>query len=613
MWVARTAPTHDSGSVRAVGALSPPTERRGLVWVARTAPTHDSGSVRAVGALSPPTERRGLVWVARTAPTHDSGSVRAVGALSCGTCDHLAMTDGPWAGDACSLVEAFRVGERSPVEELDASLAAIEASDLNAFSYLDAERARDVAGRADLNLPFGGVPTGIKELDPVEGWPFSEASLVFAGRRADRTSHHFERLRDRGGIVPVGSTTASEFGGLNVSVTKINGVTHNPWRHGRTVGGSSSGSAAAVAGGLVSLATGGDGGGSIRIPAGYTGLLGMKGTFGRIPRSPRAFMRPNTVVLGNLARSVRDAARYYDVCAGAHRADPTSLPAAGPWEAALGTHELRGRRVALVPALGGAILEPGVEEQIRSRAEDLASATGMTLVDRAIPLPNLALQWTMGNLATLLAEMGDRWPRCAPLLTDEVAFGVRIAQAFYNLDTAAVAEGLRIEANEAMADAFGDVDFVIAATNPGPAFPADAPTSAEQPPIGDWIRSSRSGVLALRGALGLVRAAGAVLPRLPSRLLDEAADRFPELVTMGALTIVSNIHGNPAVSIPAGTVDGLPVGMQVLAPHHADGLLFDVALAAERHQPWPLVAPEPAIDLRGDDSAATGPVTAPAP
>ena len=126
--------------------------------------------------------------------------------------------------------------------------------------------------------------------------------------------------------MPVGLTTASEFGGLNVSVTKLNGVTHNPWRHGRTVGGSSGGSAAAVSGGLVTLATGGDGGGSIRIPAGYTGLLGMKGTFGRIPRGPHAFMRPNTVVLGNLARSVRDAARYYDVCGGYDPHDPTSLP-----------------------------------------------------------------------------------------------------------------------------------------------------------------------------------------------------------------------------------------------------------------------------------------------
>ena len=96
----------------------------------------------------------------------------------------------------------------------------------------------------------------------------------------------------------------------------------------------------------MSLATGGDGGGSIRIPAGYTGLLGMKGTFGRIPCSPNAFSRPNTVVLGNLARSVRDAARYFDVCGGVDGRDPTSLPKHEGFESGLGRNELRGRRVA---------------------------------------------------------------------------------------------------------------------------------------------------------------------------------------------------------------------------------------------------------------------------
>src|SRR5207244_9266715 len=149
-----------------------------------------------------------------------------------------------------------------------------------------------------------------------------------------------ERLLGSGGAVAVGLTTASEFGGLNVSVTKLNGVTHNPWQHGRTVGGSSAGSAAAVAGGVVPLATGGDGGGSIRIPAGYTGLLGMKGTYGRIPRGPGGYFRPGTIVLGRLARSVRDAARYFDVCGGYNSRDPWSLPKRTNWEANLGASDL---------------------------------------------------------------------------------------------------------------------------------------------------------------------------------------------------------------------------------------------------------------------------------
>ena len=263
------------------------------------------------------------------------------------------MTDTPWQGDACSLVDAFRAGERSPVEELEVTLAAIEASDLNCFTYVDADRARETAKQADVSLPFGGVPDRDQGARPgrglalhggVAGVPGSQGAVheppdaapLRARRRHAGRPDHRQRVRwpqrqrhqdQRRHPQPVAARP--------------------------TVGGSSGGSAAAVAGGLVSLATGGDGGGSIRIPAGYTGLLGMKGTFGRIPRSPHAYMRPHTVVLGNLSRSVRDAARFYDVCAGVHPEDPTSLPSPGGWEAGLGAQDLRGLRVAVVPNLGG--------------------------------------------------------------------------------------------------------------------------------------------------------------------------------------------------------------------------------------------------------------------
>lgn len=509
------------------------------------------------------------------------------------------MTDTPWQDDACSLVDAFRAGDRSPVEELDATLAAIAASNLNAFSFLDPERARSVAEKADLSLPFGGVPTGIKELESVEGWPDTKASLVFQDRVADHTDTHIAHLIERGGVVPVGMTCASEFGGLNVSVTKLNGVTHNPWRHGRSAGGSSGGAASAVAGGLVSLATGGDGGGSIRIPAGYNGLLGMKGTFGRITRGPHAFMRPNTVVEGNLARSVRDAARYYDVCAGLDSYDPTTIPSAGNWEKRLGSHDLKGRKVAVVPNIGGATLEPGVEDRIRAEAAALIAQTGMVEVEVDVNPPNLAAQWMMGNLSTLLAVLGDEWPRCAKDLTDEVAIGVYLSQSLYNLHTAASAERLRMEANEAVARAFDEADFIIGATNPGPAFPAEASTSNADDDLIDAAKASTLARYALRGLLFGVRSVATVAPRVPSKLLDLASERFPEMVNMGALTIISNIYGNPAVSVPAGTLNGLPVGMQVLGRHHEDALLFDVALAVERERPWPMVAPAAAQALAG--------------
>ncbi|QYG95723.1 hypothetical protein HC251_23250 [Iamia sp. SCSIO 61187] len=142
-----------------------------------------------------------------------------------------------------------------------------------------------------------------------------------------------------------------------------------------------------------------------------------------------------------------------------------------------------------------------------------------------------------------------------------------------------------------MAEAFGEVDLIIAATNPGPAFAADAATSNPQEDLIDMATSSKAFRYAFRGALLGTRLTSAFAPRLPAALLAHFSARFPDMVNMGALTIISNIYGNPAVSIPAGTIDGLPVGMQVLARHHADDLLFDVALAVERARPWPMVAP----------------------
>ncbi len=501
------------------------------------------------------------------------------------------MTMTPWTGDACSLVDAFRAGDRSPTEELEATLAAVYDSDLNAFAHVDPDRARAAAESADLTKPFGGVPTAIKELDAVEGWPNTEASLAFKDRISTYTSVYIDRLLTGGGAVPVGQTTASEFGGLNVSVTKLHGVTHNPWRRGRTAGGSSAGSASAVAGGLLSLATGGDGGGSIRIPAAYNGLLGMKSTFGRLPRSPFAYATPNTVCMGNLARSVRDSARFFDVCGGHDARDPYSLPKAPSFEAGLGQIDLAGKRVAVIPGLGKVPLEPGIEDHIRAEAADLIAFTGMIPVDIDLELPNLTAQWMLGNMATLVADLGDLWPECAGDLTDEIRLGVELSKSLFNIEVAAEAERLRVLNQEAMAGAFDQVDFIIAATNPGTAFAAEATTSSPEPGPMEKVIANPAGVAGLKVALGAARVAKTAAPGLPNRIFERALERDPDTLAMGALTLISNLYGNPAVSIPAGTLDGLPVGLQVLGRHHEEALLFDVALAMERNKPWPMVAP----------------------
>jgi aspartyl-tRNA(Asn)/glutamyl-tRNA(Gln) amidotransferase subunit A len=458
------------------------------------------------------------------------------------------MTDTPWLGDACSLVDAFRRGERSPTDELEAVLVAIAASDLAAVPFLDADAACAAAAGADVGLPFGGVPIGVKELHSVAGWPSTDASLVFADRVADHTTTMVTRLDDAG-VVKFGQTTSSEFGGLNVGVSRLHGVTHNPWQLGRTPGGSSGGSAAVVAGGLVPLATGSDGGGSIRIPAGFCGVVGMKGTAGRIPRGPMTEIAPLTVVSGCLARSVRDIARWYDVCAGYDARDPYSLPKIEGWERDLGSHDLRGRTAVIAPDLGSAVVHPAVAEAVEEAGKALARAAGLRLVDVPVRLPGLGFEWAMSNLAQLRRELGDAWPACKEQLTLEMAFGLELADKVFDLSLAATCERQRTEANEAMADLFDQVDFVICATNPDVAFPAEITLSTK---VGDQ-------------SVG------------------------PE--NNGALTIPANVVGNPAISIPAGTVGGLPVGMQVIGRHHEDALLLDLALAVERDRPWPLVAP----------------------
>jgi aspartyl-tRNA(Asn)/glutamyl-tRNA(Gln) amidotransferase subunit A len=458
------------------------------------------------------------------------------------------MVDTPWLGDTCSLVDAFRAGERSPLEELEATLAAIEASSLNAFVTVDPERARAAAERADVSQPFGGVPFGVKALSPIEGWPDTQCSLVLADGVFGFTSTHIQRLLDAG-AVPVGQTNASEFGGLNVSVNKLYGITHNPWRHGRSAGGSSGGSASAVAGGLVTIASGGDGGGSIRIPAGFNGNVGLKGTAGRIPRGPHTDIHPMTVVSGCQARSVRDVARWFDVSNGYDMRDPYSLPRVEGWERDLGTHELRGKRVAIAPDLGSAYVNPEVERRVRDAADALVSDAGLTVVDVPVKLPGLGFEWAMANMCQLRRVIADRWPECRDDLTLEIAFGMTVAEQQVNLDILAAAESARTEANEAMAAIFDEVDFVIAATNPDTAFEADC-----------YLNQQVGG-----------RAVG------------------PE--NNGALTIPANIVGNPAISIPIEHLDGLPVGMQVLGRHHEDALLLDLARLVELERPWPLVAP----------------------
>jgi aspartyl-tRNA(Asn)/glutamyl-tRNA(Gln) amidotransferase subunit A len=448
-------------------------------------------------------------------------------------------------------VEAFRSGAHDPVAEVEATLAAIDASPLGAFSFLDPDGALRSARQADRLAPFGGVPVGIKELQSVAGWPDTEACVALRDRRAERDTTLVARTRASGAI-PVGLTTASEFGGVNLTRTVLNGTTHNPWQHGRTPGGSSGGSAAAVAGGLVTLATAGDGGGSTRIPAGFCGLVGLKGTYGRIPRGPSAEWGNMTAVSGAVTRSVRDSARFFDVTNGFDPHDPFSLERVQGYEVGLGSHlaGLRGRRVCVAWDFGGARVASASVALLAARADALIDALGLERVDVSVTLPNMGTAWSLSGMLGIRAALGDRWPDCAKDLTPEIRFGLEWSDGRWNAEAAMKVAERRTKCNDAMAALFGTTDLVITATNPDVAFGADGPLPSvfDGVEVGAWNN--------------------------------------------GRLTAPSNLYGNPAISIPAGTVDGLPVGLQVLAPHFREDWLLDVAFVAEQLAPWPLVAPQ---------------------
>jgi aspartyl-tRNA(Asn)/glutamyl-tRNA(Gln) amidotransferase subunit A len=458
--------------------------------------------------------------------------------------------------DACALVDAFRAGTISPPEALDASLAAIGTSQLNAVCFVDEEQARADAAQADVALPFGGVPMGVKELDPVKGWPQTEASLVFKDEIAEYDGTMIERLRGAGAVLAA-QTTASEFGGINCTYTRLHGATSNPYDLERTPGGSSGGSAAAVSGGLLPIATGGDGGGSIRIPAGFTGLFGLKASFGRIPKGPHTEIEPLTAVIGCLTRSVRDAARWYDVCNGASEYDPFSLPRVEGWEAGLGTHHVRGLRVAVSVDLGAAVVAAAVREKVEAGAAALIADAGLERVDVPISLPKGGLEWALAGTASLLVGLGDRYPACESELTPEIMLAANIATNHFDLETAKNIEAFRRDIIVRTAQLFDQVDFIICATNPDIAFPAKGP----MPTTVDGVD--------LISEYGFEAAVG----------------------NNGALTIPANTTGNPAVAIPVGLVDGQPVSMQIIGRHHAEPLLLELARVVERERPWPLVAP----------------------
>ncbi len=427
---------------------------------------------------------------------------------------------------------------------------------LNAFVHVDAEgalaqaRAIDAAiARGEDPGSFAGVPIGVKDLEPVAGMPFTQGATPFKDRVAPAAGVQVARLK-AGGAVPLGKTNTPEFGYKGFTVNRLFGATRNPWDVSKTPGGSSGGSAAAVAGGMVSVCTGSDGGGSVRIPAAFCGCYGIKPSAGRIPAAGDTYPHWAThSTLGPLTRTVRDAARYLDLAAGPHPNDLHSLDApAGGYEAAALSEPPVIRRVAFSGDLGYAAVDPAVAECAHQAAVVLAGALGAELVEADPGFQDPMAAWyAIGAIgdAHLLDMLGEAVT--AELEPGFVAFANN-ARAVMGTQ---VAEALqtRHALNRTMTAFLDQYTLLLTPTC------AALPFAAEGPP--SRIIGGREA-----GPAGFI-----------------------------PFTYPFNLTGHPAASLPAGLVEGLPVGLQVVGPRHGDALVLAVSAAYEAVRPWTFPAP----------------------
>jgi len=462
----------------------------------------------------------------------------------------------------CEAADAIRNGTYSALDLLERCISAIEASnaELNAFVYLDFESARAAAAAVDARLargesvgPLAGVPFGVKDLEDCAGMPTTHGSLLFIDEGpVENDSLHVERLRSAGAI-PIGKTNAPEFGTLQFTRSKALGVSRNPWDLTRTPGGSSGGSAAAVAAGLVPFATASDGGGSTRIPAAFSGLVGMKPSMGRIPM-PSADPS-HTVVVGIETVTVRDAARHLDVTAGPDDRDRLSLPGiTNSYERDIDHLDVSSLRIGWSTDLGFAVVDPEVAELSYAAALVLARAAGTSLIDLDVRLTDPVAAWFSAGALTLWVDVFEKSPYPGRLgdLTPAVAMGLS-ATADRPVPTLTHSLMRRMQLEHEVAAIFDSVDVLVTPTTAVVAFAAEGP---------------------------------------PPTTIDgeDLAERFG--LASGAMsvpfTMVANLCWNPACSVPAGlNSDGLPVGLQIMGRRHADDVVLRLAHLFEQAQPWP--------------------------
>jgi aspartyl-tRNA(Asn)/glutamyl-tRNA(Gln) amidotransferase subunit A len=441
------------------------------------------------------------------------------------------------------LGAGFRSGLFSPVDVLEAVFARIDAFDasINAFVFQDRAASRSVAeasaarhaARSPLG-PLDGVAVSIKDLTPVAGWPNRRGSRALASAGpAVEDAPAVARLREAGCVL-IGKTATSEHGSRIVTRSALHGVTRNPWALDRTPGGSSGGAAAAVALGMGTIATGSDGAGSIRIPAAFCNVTGLKPSFGRVPAWPPSHFMPHAVV-GPLARRIDDLAAAMAVMAQPDPRDPFAWPVA--FETRPAPVEIGGLRVAVSADLGvGRAPDPEVTAALERVAAALSDAGA--IVEAASPhwpvppAKPFAVFWTTGYAAYLDLFPPEQAALMSPLIHELAAKGRAVDILSYHR---AVNERLAITAT---AHAFlTRHDAILCPSVIGPAFDIEREAPATEQ-ADDWAWCPYA--------------------------------------------YVFNLAGQPALAIPAGfDSSGLPIGVQLAARVGREEVLFRLGRAVE--------------------------------
>jgi amidase len=449
------------------------------------------------------------------------------------------------ARDQAAAVRAAGISAR---ELLDLHLTRIAERnpELNAIVSLDEERAREGAAAADEVLasgadvgPLHGLPFAFKDTHAVAGWRTTFGSPLFKDFVPEQDDLIVERIRDAG-VVVVGKTNVPEFAAGSHTFNTIFGTTLNPVDPTRSAGGSSGGAASALASGMVPLADGSDMGGSLRNPASFCGVVGLRPSLGRVPQWPHPNQWETTSVGGPMARNVGDLALLLSVIAGPDPRAPQALGDPGIVFAPPVAGSLTGLRVAVSPDLGGQLeVDTEVAAVVGTSAEVLAaagasvSAAYPTLAEADDTFRTLRAWHFQAMYGALLAEHPDDFKAS---LADNIRAGEHLTGA-----DVARAYAQRSSLSERMREFFATHDLLVLPTSQVPPFPADQ--------------------------------------EFPTEINGKRLDSY--LDWMRACYLIT-VTGCPAISVPFGrTADGLPVGVQLVAAHGADRFLLETAAALE--------------------------------